>query len=255
MTGVEAAFALAVLDPARPVPTGVTTARGEPDRLRLAVYRNTVHVSLVEALARGFPVCRMVVGDEFFKAMARAYVGQCKPATPVLLHYGTGFPDFIARFPPAAGLPYLSDLARLERARTTAYHAADVAVLERGALAALSPDAIARIGFIAHPAARLVGSTFAIGSIWLAHQSNPTSQIAVNNGEAVLVTRPAAEVISTIVPRHDVPFIQALLDGETLADASNAAHGPDFDPGRALLGLISLGALTSLHHHEWTDRT
>lgn len=251
-TNVEADFARAVLDPARPVPAGITTARGEADELRLAVYRNTVHVSLVEALGRAFPVSLMLVGDEFFKAMARAYVGQTKPETPVLVHYGASFPDFIAGFPPAAGLPYLADMARLEHARNQAYHAADMAVAGLEALAAIPPEVLEQTRFRPHAATRVLSSGFPIGTIWMAHQSTPPAPVTASGGETVLVTRPAAEVLTTIVPAGDVPFMRALLDGATLAEAAGTAEIPEFDPGRALVGLVSRGALAATEAHERT---
>ena len=40
----QTAFAEALLDPAAPVPAGITTARGAPDATRFAVYRNNVIV-------------------------------------------------------------------------------------------------------------------------------------------------------------------------------------------------------------------
>ncbi len=132
-------FAQAVQDPASALPQGLTSKGGRNDPLRFAVYRNNVHVSLVNALTKGFPVVRALVGEEFFTAMARVFVGQTKPSSPMLFQYGENFPDFIAEFPPAASLPYLSDVARLECAWTRAYHAADDPILTVDALADLQP--------------------------------------------------------------------------------------------------------------------
>ncbi|KAG0919362.1 hypothetical protein G6F31_021147 [Rhizopus arrhizus] len=56
--------------------------------------------------------------------MARVFAAATPPSSPVLLHYGAEFPDFIASFPPAEPLPYLADVARIERAATEAFHAA-----------------------------------------------------------------------------------------------------------------------------------
>jgi hypothetical protein len=68
----QADFARALSDPELPPPSGLTTARGQLDPARLAVYRNNVHVSLVSALERSFPIIRRVVGERFFAAMAKA---------------------------------------------------------------------------------------------------------------------------------------------------------------------------------------
>lgn len=244
----EARFAAALADPALPLPPGLTSARGEADRLRFAVYRNNVHVGLVEALVRAFPVVHRIVGAEFFRAMARAYVAEHKPDSAVLIRYGRSFADFVARFPPVERLAYLADVARLEYAWSEAYHAADadpIGLQElKGVASALLPDT--RMG--AHPATRLLSSDYAIGSIWSAHQHEQVAPVLTARAETVLVTRPQAEVTAVVLPEADAPFIAALLAGDTIAEAAVRVDegGQDFDPGTALTGLISLGAISAL---------
>src|SRR5918911_1682786 len=93
-------FAAALLDRSKPVPDGI---RSRPER-RFAVYRNNVYVSLVAALATRFPVCRALVGDDFFGAMARDFVAAHPPRSPLLMTYGDDFGDFIDGFAPAASV-------------------------------------------------------------------------------------------------------------------------------------------------------
>ena len=129
LADLQAAFAGALLDPAKAAPTALSSSEGRRQSRRFDVYRNNVTVSLVEALESAFPaVCRLV-GAEFFKAAARVYVRQQPPRSPVMLFYGETFPEFLETFEPAAGVPYLGDVARLEWARLKAYHAADAAAL------------------------------------------------------------------------------------------------------------------------------
>src|SRR3546814_13139018 len=96
-------FALALLDPERAVPKGLVGPDGEPSARRFAVYRNNVFVGLTDALRAGFPCIVRLVGDDFFAAMARVFAAATPPSSPVLLHYGAEFPDFIASFPPEIG--------------------------------------------------------------------------------------------------------------------------------------------------------
>ena len=56
-------------------------AGGVPSR-RFGVYRNNVYASLIDVLAGRFPVVARLVGEEFFRAMARAYVEQSRRARP-----------------------------------------------------------------------------------------------------------------------------------------------------------------------------
>ena len=72
--------------------------------------------------------------------MARAFVAATPPRTPVLTTYGDEFAEFIAAFEPARELAYLADVARLEAARTHAYHAADAVPVDAEPFAALDPD-------------------------------------------------------------------------------------------------------------------
>ncbi|MGE0279604.1 MAG: putative DNA-binding domain-containing protein, partial [Rhizobiaceae bacterium] len=189
-TTSQDAFALALLQPGSPIPSGIVTAWGEADAARFAVYRNNVFVGLTRALARRFPVTERLVGAAFFHGMARAYAQEHKPATPLMFAYGSDFPDFIAAFAPAASLAYLPDVAQLEAAWSDAYHAADAASLTPIELSALTPDQMETARLTPHPAVRLVRSDHPVGAIWAAHQDDEVARIRDWRAETVLITRP-----------------------------------------------------------------
>jgi hypothetical protein len=250
------AFAAALLDPALPVPAGVTSARGKADEKRFAVYRNNVAVGLTRVLASRFPVVEKLVGKEFFAGMARAYIGQTRPSSPLILAYGDSFPAFIGGFAPAAGVPYLAGTARLEAAWTRAYHAADIAPLNVAALSALDASGLAAARLKPHPAAMLVRSRFPVGGIWQAHQSDPVVPVSKTGGECVLVARPRLDVGVHILPARDEAFAEALFGGTSLGDAAEQAgrSDPEFDFGTALAGLFTLGALSHIAQPERITR-
>ena len=125
LTTFEISFADALLDADQPVPAGIIAHNTAVPSRRFAVYRNNVVTGLVKALRSRFPVTETIVGEEFFAAMARIFVTAQPPRSPLLATYGDAFPAFIVTFEPARDLPYLADVARLEAARTRAYHAAD----------------------------------------------------------------------------------------------------------------------------------
>lgn len=245
-------FAQALLHPGMPVPTGLTGARGTADAARFAVYRNNVHVGLTRALAQRFSVTERLVGAEFFAGMARAYVGGCKPASPLLMYYGDDFPDFIAGFAPAAPLPYLADLARLEAAWTRAYHAADAPPLALQRLSRLAPEEMAGLILRPHPSATLLRSAHPIGAIWAAHQGATVTPVESWDAETVLVVRPEMAVSVHVLPPSDGPFARQLFAGDTLGTAAEAAlaANPVFDFGTALVGLLTLGAFTDLQQGD-----
>ena len=107
---------------------------------RINIYRNTFRWGLTKALQLCFPVVRRLVGTEFFDGAAQHFVAQYPPREAYLNHYGADFPEFLRRFPSAASLRYLVDVASLEWAVNGALHAIDAEPLDLQKLAPLTPD-------------------------------------------------------------------------------------------------------------------
>lgn len=235
-----AEFCAALLDPARPTPAGMSPAR------RFAVYRNNVVVSLIDALVQSFPAIHALVGDQFFRATAGEFVRAHPPRSPVMLDWGGAFPDWIEAFPPAAGTPYLGDVARLEWARIRAYNAAEAAPLGPDALGALGPDALPGARFGLHPSFALIRSRFPVVSLW----GDVTGQGATPDfarAETALVVRPDAEVTTRAVSPAFADFLAALAAGFPLGAAvQEAAAGGGFDLAEALGAVFSVGLVVSL---------
>jgi hypothetical protein len=216
------------------------------------VYRNNVMVSLIDALADTYPVLQALVGEAFFRAMARLFAQNHPPQTAVMAHYGHNFANFIDAFAPAASVPYLADIARLEMARVMAYHAADVAPLQTGLVhAALSqPKQLLTLRLVLHPSVAIIESDFAIFSIWAAHQSASHAPCAdADHAQAVLVYRAGLEVQAQLLSVGIARFIKALLDLKPLPDCAHEASqdDPDFDLTSALSLLLRLQIITHLH--------
>lgn len=240
------AFARALDDPARPAPAQTQGREGRPDARRFAVYRNNVAVGLIGAVEARYPVARRLVGDDFFRAMARAFVAAQKPRSPVLIHYGADFPDFVARFEPARDLAYLPDVARLESAWVEAYHAAEAPPLALADLGAVDAADFATLRFAPHPAARLLRFSHPAAAIWAAHQGPGEPRPPEHwRPEDALIARPEADVAVRVLPPGGWDFATALFAGAALGEAAEAAAREDFDPGAHLVGLIEAGAFQS----------
>lgn len=249
-TRVVSAIAEALLDPARPCPAGLRAWNGSDPARRLAVHRNNVVASLVDALADTFPVVQALVGAEFFRAMAAVYVRREPPVSPLLVDYGEGLPLFMEGFAPVAGLPYLPDVARLEFARVRAFHAADAEPLQpdamRRALANCSDAGACRL--TTHPALQVVASRHAVVSIWSAHQGHgDLRKVDAGSPETALVVRPAFEVLVLSAPPGTAAFVQALSRGCDLADSAMlAARHQGFDLPAVLALLLANGGLSAI---------
>ena len=215
-------FAAAILNPEFPVPEGLLQPDGSPATRRFNVYRNNVIVSLVEAISEGFPVVRKLVGDEFFRFMARQFVVANPPDSPLLFLYGQSFPKFVAGFSAAESVPYLADVARLEWARRESFHAADALPCDAGCLAEFGADEFPMLAFDLIPSTRIVESRFPVQSIWEANVGTGTTELP-NSGEDVLVARPEMEIEMRRMSPGGARFINALLDGTKLGRAASLA--------------------------------
>lgn len=251
MPGEQAGFAEALLAPALPCPPGLQAWNGSDPAQRLAVHRNNVMISLIDALATSFPVAQELVGEAFFRAMAAEFVRRQPPRCRVLARYGDRLPDFIADFEPARSVPYLADLARLEFARIQAYHAADAEALSPAAAAAALRDGadVGRLFLICHPSVRALASRFAVVSIWAAHQGQgELTEVDPLLPESALVLRDGLDVLVLRLPAGAERFVAALQQGRTLAEAVATAltDAPDFDLQATLTLLVRHGALCAL---------
>lgn len=242
---LQNAFAKSVRNAACPSPASI----GVSSDRRFSVYRNNVAVSLAGAVASRFPAVKAIVGDEFFAVLARAFVDATPPRSPVMMVYGDDFPDFVAGFPGLGDLAYLADVARLEAARTRAYHAADVDPLGPGAFAALDAEALDRTRVSLHPSMEIVRSAHPLVTIWAMNAGEAElGPIADWRPEDALVARPGMDVVVRSLPPGGAAFLIALGGGASLADAAETAalETPDFDLTQNLVGLIGSGLATGL---------
>lgn len=214
---------------------------------RFAVYRNNVHRALGEALAAAYPAVARLVGETFFEAMARVFHAQETRRPASLALHGAGFAEFLESFAPVASLPYLPDVARLERAWLESLHAADAAPVDAAA-AAEHLDRAGALVFAAHPAARVVTSEHPAVTIWSANR--PDADVGsdgreiADRPEAALITRPHLRVIVTPVDPGAVDVVRALLQARPLAEAVEAAPA-NFDLPGTLATLLGAGAFSS----------
>jgi len=245
-------FAEALLAPDLACPDGLFSSNGAAPASRFVVYRNNVHSALINALATAYPVTLQLVGEEFFRAMAGLFVQACPPTSPLISEYGSAFAAFIQDFEPAASVPYLADVARLERLRVRAYHAADCQVLDQHSVLR-QLQGCAQLGQLRvrlHPSLATLESSYAVVSVWAAHQvDGAIATLHPWYAQGALVVRQGLAVKVFAIDRGSVTFINRLNQGAGLemaiADALEAST--EFDLHQCLTLLISHDAITHLH--------
>ncbi len=219
-----------------------------------AVYRNTWLQGLLDALGSNFPVVAMLLGDELFEAVALDYA-RCHPASnPVLARYGESFPEFLALHEVGREIPYLRDVAQLERSWTECFFAPDAPVLEEEDYARLTPSHLVKLRARLHPATRLERFETPAVTIWQAHRADEGFEELEPEwtAERALVTRGGAAVLVTLIDEPTFHMLGAVKSGRSLGSAITAtaeAH-PQADLSRALSTIILTAALSARPYED-----
>lgn len=260
-------------DPVSTCPAGLATLIAQR---AFAVYRNTVVKGCVDALQANYPAIARLVGDEWFRAAAAIHVRASPPHQATLLLYGEDFADFLARFAPAAELPYLAGVARVERMWTEAHAAADAPPVQASSVASLSPERLARVRLAPHPSARWAWfDAQPIRTIWRRNRAPSGDAVAPSGGgaeadlrahdamrnpgtaqgddalnwqgEGILLVRPVDRVVDHPLELGGCALLEACARGANLAQAADAALRAQAETDLAALmaHLLAAGAFAA----------
>jgi len=190
---------------------------------RMALYRGNLHAGWIRALFDAYPVVRQLVGEEFFEGLARAYGTTFPSQDPDLAGFGAQLPAFLEEFPPAAGIAYLPDVARLEWAVHRAYLAPDVAPAGLAALAGLAPAELDGARFTLQPSVAVLRSAWATAPVWQAHQPDgPPLPARVDASCIALVLRRGWEVQVCMLEEAEAAALECLAAQGSFGEAVDA---------------------------------
>lgn len=228
-------------------PPAVAALVGQP---AFAVYRNTVIKACIDALQANYPAVNRLVGDEWMRAAAAVYARKALPAMPMLLEYGADFAGFLAGFEPAAELPYLPGVARLDRCWTEAHIAATENPLDAAAIAQFAEGNFYRLRLQPHAAARWAWCAEAPAyTIWSRNRSDAQDDTEINwRAEGALLTRPRDAVIWCALDHAGCVFLDTCANGGTVAEATQAALDVDktADLSQLIATLLDAGAFSRI---------
>ena len=245
---LQLAFAQAILDDDDGAVVPLIVSDSFPGARRLNVYRNNVVSSLTAALSDTFPVVKRLVGAEFFRHLAREYL-RAHPSTSGNLHdFGAGLPEFLDFFGPAAQLPYLADVARLERAWHEVFHSPEPPEFPFERLASIDTTQHERLRFRLSPASRLLTSPFPVLRIWELNQPGACGEATLSldeGGDHLLVIRRDLDVEFHRLAPAEFVLLASLERGNRLGDACEAASTADasYIPAHAFERHARLGTL------------
>jgi hypothetical protein len=213
---------------------------------RVEIYRGNLHAGFTKTLALEFPVIQRLVGQNYFKQLALAFLACHTSRSGDLHHVGAPFPGFLQKQFDNTEYWYLADVAGLEWAYQECLVAEDSDCLDPQALRNIPVDAYPNLQFRIRSACRLVDSPFPIARIWEANQPDaevPDFIDLTTGPDHVVLVRTPAGIDLNRVPAGDFQLLTGFAAGQTLERALEAALDLDarFDLGAALRRCIRFG--------------
>jgi hypothetical protein len=207
---------------------------------RLNIYRGSVHGILTQSLGLNFPVCKALVGDQFFDHMCDKFIDQFPPTSPFFSEYGNLLPTFLSEFEPAKSLPYLKDTSMLEWLRHKVWHQQYPETFDFSALAEIPEEQQANLKFELKKTMHLLQSDYRIDQLWFAHQDDSDLKLEeINLHESVkLLIWKDLDGIKIITADAEIgqfwDFLDALSKQKTVAQLAT-------EFGEALPDLLNKG--------------
>lgn len=218
------------------------------------IYRNGFYRACIDALASNYPAIVALLGEAYFRSIANAYVTQSPPEQGSLAGYGRSFPQYLQTSSVSRNLPYLADVAKLDRAWLDVYFSSVSIPLtpERIAEMAQSGNELNLDGITISKSTALLSLDYPVAEVWgkLKDFGRITDVIKLSKQpECVLVWRHNSEVLRRQLSRTEFDFFSALNEGQNLERAVESAYGDDkeFELDSFFLNLITAGLLIENH--------
>ena len=221
------------------------------------VYRNGYYRAAVDSLVSNYPVVLGLLGEDYFRFLAKQYVSQFPPSVGTLVGYGVEFASFLAVHSDSQRLPYLADVARLDRAWLDVYFAADSVPITANEVAALAGEVAGidaqQLNLCASTA--MVSLDYAVTGVWqnLKETGRLSDVIELSKQPAyALIWRQHSDVLIRPLPLAEFSFLSGLNAGLNLGKAAELAllDDADFDLAELFSNLITAGILTTTPTHQ-----
>jgi Putative DNA-binding domain len=206
----------------------IITKAGVPACERLGIYGNAYFYRLHDILKEDFPCTYVVLGEVNFHNLITGYLIKHPPSDPSVLYAGRLLPYFLRTLMGTADLsipklPFLADLAQLERAFIEVFHGRDAESLGQDRLRAIPPDSWSSLRIRLHPATQIVDSQWRIDKLMSAirdgNQWEPPELYSV----AILVWRQNWRAHYRVLDPGESSALKAVASGTDFASLCAAA--------------------------------
>jgi putative DNA-binding protein len=225
---------------------------------RINIYADAYFHRLLDCLHEDFPATSAVVGSDNFVALVRDYLSAWPPTEPSIFYAGRYLPAFLRNHPLVRRWPFISELARLERAILDVFHAADVSTLSNEAMRAIPPQQWSTIRLKTHPAVEILHNEWRVTDLLGDVQSGREWEKPAHRKSTVIVWRQHAQVYHRDLEEVEAGALAILSDGasfavicEEIALAAETDHIALI--GRLLARWLEDGTIIRADIHDFPD--
>ena len=145
---------------------------GPPIKLhtRIAIYADAYFSRLLGALEQDFSAVRRALGETRFRRLIADFLVAHPSRSPNLADLGRPFPDFLRSHDVLRDLPFLAELAELERRASEAVYTARLSDIDPAALSRLPADRWPQARITLDPTVQLLSFRWPVHRLWFARE-------------------------------------------------------------------------------------
>ncbi|ARG98123.1 HvfC/BufC N-terminal domain-containing protein [Legionella micdadei] len=187
-----------------------------PTAQRLAIYLDSYHYRLLEALGSNFPILENYLGREEFYKLGENYIANHPSPYRSIRWYGDRFADYLKEHRE----PYLAELAEFEWKMTLSFDAADDAVLQIEQMAVIPQNTWPDIRFKPHASLQRMDFAWNTVKIWEAVANNQSPEAPTKNSSIMHWVLWRNEYINRFysLGKDEAWALDALIKGSTFSE-------------------------------------
>jgi hypothetical protein len=180
---------------------------------RVTIYADAYFYRLLDCFYEEFPTTSAIFGSDNFVDLVRYYLRAWPPTEPSIFYAGRYLNAFLRDHPLVTRWPFISELARLERAILDVFHAADAFTLSDEAMRAIPSRQWPAIRLKTHPAVEVLYNEWRVTDVLGDVQSGREWREPAHQKSPVIVWRQDAQVYYRALEDAEAKALVLLSEG------------------------------------------
>jgi hypothetical protein len=208
---------------------------------RLSIYANMYFFRLLEVLKEDFPAVAAVLGPDGFHNLVTGYLTEYPPTEASVFWTGRYLADFLRTHPISREVPYVADLAALERAIVEVFCARDTVSLDAETMRAIAPEGWASVRMRAIAALQVLETAWRVAPALRTFAAGRVLKAPARGSTTILVWRCEAKVFFREIDASEARAIARLRRGATFGAicASFVGKTGEGDPVAAINAMLA----------------